>query len=781
MFYCAHQFVKSGGTFAFFNLTKPKHLCPVTPGPAPRATACPARAAGRSHPYWAPRWGVWGGVVSHRAGPPGRGGSVSARGAGKGGVVRRVSVPQGLVCGETAGGQKSLAMFLYNSSLFKKKSSNKKKPRPKKRARPALGRRDPNVPRARGGDGGAGAAAKGQATPAAGDAGGASAGPRPDSLAFVDHLCNSFRGRETLLLHLIKTRCSASRSGEVRPLFLPHTACAAAAATATAATNTTSPTPPTTAQASTQTGFNDLQREKASRRRLEKRITALELERQNLMSKTLEQTAAAKRQATDITALRSDVLHTQTFFTTLMARLDDALRAAEAQLAAPSALPTPTPAVATDPTDEARAARPEAAAGAASPSPPPPTPPPPPPPPQQQQQQQQSAAAPPPSNDIILVAGTRVDVSAVNAPHQQATSDSSVGRGDGSDGGGTDHTNDVEQEAGALERRIVGEEGNAGPRIPRTRRSSDPIAIPANSRTHPFDDFQIPRRHHHYPPSRRGGQGGHGGRSDSDSDRDAGPVMLGLEAPVGHFGRNDHRSSGHAAALTTSSYTTSELTVDSERTRFGTLDALAPLITPRGWEGGSSNLGAALMQRDQLRRRSASSSSSSSSSTAFQEGLGLRSNSMDGAAVNVASGDIATAVAPGPHSGPTTPWRKPRLHATTTPLGQERLAFRAALASAERRTKAHAVGELEDKVAEVTSRYETEAARSKALEAEVAGLRTALARQQSVLVQARAKLVERASAASQTLRSVGRSTGQIQRTSTRRGRSEYYKRLGLGR
>ena len=102
------------------------------------------------------------------------------------------------------------------------------------------------------------------------------------------------------------------------------------------------------------------------------------------------------------------------------------------------------------------------------------------------------------------------------------------------------------------------------------------------------------------------------------------------------------------------------------------------------------------------------------------------------------------------------------------------------MASAERRSVRAALEACEEKLLETAAALEEMTKRADDMKSQAHTLREQVAARDKSIVRAREMLRERVAQASVTLRSVrSLQMGDIQRTTTRRGRTSYYKRLGF--
>ena len=116
----------------------------------------------------------------------------------------------------------------------------------------------------------------------------------------------------------------------------------------------------------------------------------------------------------------------------------------------------------------------------------------------------------------------------------------------------------------------------------------------------------------------------------------------------------------------------------------------------------------------------------------------------------------------------------------TTPLARERVAFRAAMASAERRNTLRQKIQAEEKVEQLSLELQRTKEMNVQLKFENSNLKEGQAREKELLSRTIGLIMEQATQSSSVLRRTTTSTNaDIVRTSTRRGRNSYYKRLGF--
>ena len=598
-------------------------------------------------------------------------------------------------------------MFLYQNSLFGGTKGRKKRGGGGGRAG-ALRRRDPNVPRARGSGGGARRKAKRASSPPSSSDKGSGGGkqrspPPPDQFALLDHIVALFRGREALLLHLVKRRCSLERASN---LVLPTSAAAVGSPDAKAsevkgedrmgattasypADAATSPSSTPTSNATTQTCFDDLQREKAKSRRLEKRVAALELERSTLESRALELGVASESRRKDVVTLRDECLQSHKLFSKLSNILDSILE------------------------EDARAAAAHSLGKASSGS---------------ESEQVATAETSVVESSTLTVEDSDLTQHLNNTlTHNGGENHASPDNDDeANSGGGETAENHTLIEGHAVpEQRNEQYKSRGGQPI---RRKSAPIAIPVVSpdvHVHgtrgPFHDFHSRRKQH--------------GKQ----------TFLKQEGHLAH-----------------EPYSESFLSTQNSDFALGTsLNPLAcnTLMTPNGFSG--------FMSTDKLPMRFAGMTPAARVKVAQRDGAGSVNTSESAVSMN------------------TTPPRGRRrtlggVAKNVTPLGLERSAFRAAMASAERRSARAALEACEEKLSETTAELVEMKARAASMEARAQALSQLMSSRARLLAGARDMLrgrMNRASGALQSVRSL--KMGDIQRTTTHRGRSTYYKRLGF--
>jgi hypothetical protein len=656
-------------------------------------------------------------------------------------------------------------MFLYQNGLFggkknrkkmkkkeeedgEKNKKNKKKLRGGGGGGAALGRRDPNAPAQR--QGGRKTKRSGTSSAAAAAVGVHKNGkqrapPPPDQFAILDHIVAGFRGREALLLHLVKSRCSLERGGG-RGLGSPSSGVSssprssplspaqqvaeamgedgASSASSTSAATTMTATAAHTADATTQTCFDDLQREKAQRRRLEKRVTELELERETLMCKTLELGVAAESRRKDVVTLRDESLRNHQMFAKL-SNILDGLLADEGNYASSAMSLSNHGGVGRRKKEEAEADLPN-------------------------------------KNGTIVVQQEEVAVAVVEEEEDD---------------------DDEEEEEEEKEKPKQQEQAPRAPlptqdgHSPRksisgqmVRRKSTPIAIPItdSASRYPFGDFNF--------EAKRGNSALRKLLSHSARERrpNTGKLHAASSFQVGHH--HDHAgTAGTSSSLASASEHTETIELTSSSLApesfmsirdhdfaLGTsLNPLAcdTLVTPHGFSGFMSMAATRLKSAERKRRGP----------------LSKNAAVMASATMNM--------------SMTTTPPRQRQRFAggaaaardaNVTPLGRERSAFRAAMASAERRSTRAALDICEEKLLESTSALAKMTKRADGMESQAHALRSLMATRAVAIANARSALQERATQASTALQSVrSLKLGDIQRTTTRRGRSSYYKRLGF--
>jgi len=128
---------------------------------------------------------------------------------------------------------------------------------------------------------------------------------------------------------------------------------------------------------------------------------------------------------------------------------------------------------------------------------------------------------------------------------------------------------------------------------------------------------------------------------------------------------------------------------------------------------------------------------------------------------------------------PPTTTTPPPTTTITTPLGKERIAFRAAMASAERRTATQAKILAEAKVIQLEKELFRANEKIKKLTEKNRIMNNSRTSNIMMLEEMIQNVTKQATAASIALQNTHSSTADIVRTSTRRGRNSYYKRLGF--
>lgn len=226
-------------------------------------------------------------------------------------------------------------MFLYNTNVFKSTDSSSKK----KKRRP-LQNRDPNRQTT---------ASKTtvksskQITTTADDYNDNSttntttASSNVGGVAIVDALVSAFRGREALLLHLVKRRCQITRAtNSFAPLVVLPTNTNTSTKTSSSSfffsfntkknrSNVDTKPIVSTTDGTTQTCFDELQREISTRRKVEKRVTELEMSRQTMISNNLELKVSREKSIQSVAALRAQLMMTQTIFTEVLTKVQEEL------------------------------------------------------------------------------------------------------------------------------------------------------------------------------------------------------------------------------------------------------------------------------------------------------------------------------------------------------------------------------------------------------------------------------------------------------------------------
>ena len=484
--------------------------------------------------------------------------------------------------------------------------------------------------------------------------------PPPDQFALLDHIVALFRGREALLLHLVKRRCSLERASN---LVLPTSAAAVGSPDAKAsevkgedrmgattasypADAATSPSSTPTSNATTQTCFDDLQREKAKSRRLEKRVAALELERSTLESRALELGVASESRRKDVVTLRDECLQSHKLFSKLSNILDSILE------------------------EDARAAAAHSLGKASSGS----------------ESEQVATAETSVVNPQLTVEDSDLTQHLNNTlTHNGGENHASPDNDDeANSGGGETAENHTLIEGHAVpEQRNEQYKSRGGQPV---RKKSAPIAVPVVSficmhgTRGPFHDFHSRRKQH--------------GKQ----------TFLKQEGHLAH-----------------EPYSESFLSTQNSDFALGTsLNPLAcnTLMTPNGFSG--------FMSTDKLPMRFADMTPAARVKVAQRDGAGSVNTSESAVSMN------------------TTPPRGRRrtlggVAKNVTPLGLERSAFRAAMASAERRSARAALEACEEKLSETTAELVEMKARAASMEARAQALSQLMSSRARLLAGARGR------------------------------------------
>ena len=549
-----------------------------------------------------------------------------------------------------------------------------------------LAQQDPNVP-GRTSSRSKGRTTKKQTRPSSDNNGKCRAPPSRDELAVIDHIVGSFRGREALLLHLIKRRCHFERNGTLSLSNVVEKFTESAAKSEAIAC----------ADAATQTCFDDQQRERAMRRRLEKRITALEFEREALISKNLELSVASESRRKDVVLLQKESQLNLNFHAKLLNILDGLLLD-----------DSPPPSSTTETCQEVK----RGMTGSKPIEKPNPT------------------VAKPISKELDhILAANKSDQHSqgeTSATSKIANSESMAKlRGEAvrvkSKSFNNYLTNDHQSAPSLLPGTPDTIEGESTGKV--LRRKSLPIAVPPRISNCPFDYFNSNRERENREPSRSF-------------------IQRGLDLPEKSTGVNANPLSTVGSFMSKKRQNEFEIGTSAHSLTFDML------ITPGNFQG-------------------------------FMTSSRMKMN-LDSSDPSRVSQNGVDAV----EKAPVTPARRrqPRQDAggDVTPLGRERLAFRAAMASAERRSIRLALEASEEKLRDTTSKLEGMKSRAEGLDRKVLQLNAIISDNGKTVACARSILHERMAQANTALQSVrSLNTLEIQRTTTRRGRSTYYKRLGL--